>query len=98
MINDIIKNKIFGNVKSNISVIEFQKRGLPHAHILIILEKTDKPRTTDDYDKIITAEIPDKIKFPLLYKRSLSLIFILLAMTILLVLKKECVVKDFLEI
>ena len=68
LMNDIIKNKIFGTVQSNISVIEFQKRGLPHAHILIILEKNDKPRTTDDYDKIISAEIPDKTKLPLLYE------------------------------
>ena len=57
--DDIIKNEIFGKVISNISVIEFQKRGLPHAHILLILEKEDKPKNTDDYDKIISAEIPD---------------------------------------
>ena len=31
--DDIIKNKIFGKIISNIEVIEFQKRGLPHAHI-----------------------------------------------------------------
>ncbi|TBU13530.1 helitron-like helicase [Hamiltosporidium tvaerminnensis] len=35
---DIIKNKIFGKVKAYCYVIEFQNRGLPHAHILITLE------------------------------------------------------------
>ncbi len=44
LMDDIIKNKIFGKVISNIDVIEFQKRGLPHAHILIILDKVDKPK------------------------------------------------------
>ena len=43
LMNDLIKNKIFGKVVSNIDVIEFQKRGLPHAHILLILDKEDKP-------------------------------------------------------
>ena len=43
LMNDLIKNKIFGKVLSNIDVIEFQKRGLPHAHILLILDKEDKP-------------------------------------------------------
>ena len=48
-------------------VIEFQKRGLPHAHILIILVPEDKP-TLNDYDKIVCAKIPDKDTQPLLYE------------------------------
>ena len=39
-------------------VIEFQKRGLPHAHILLILEDEFKPKTVDDINRIICAEIP----------------------------------------
>ena len=40
-------------------MIEFQKRGLPHAHILIILAAEDKPQSADDYDRITCAEIPN---------------------------------------
>ena len=38
VLDDVYKKGIFGRVVANIHVIEFQKRGLPHAHILIILE------------------------------------------------------------
>ena len=38
-------------------VIEFQKRGLPHAHMLLIL--ADAPRTPDEYDKYVCAELCD---------------------------------------
>ena len=53
---DIIKNKIFGNVKAHVYTIEFQKRGLPHAHMLFILEH--KVDTVEMIDKIVSAEIP----------------------------------------
>ena len=46
-------------------MIEFQKRGLPHAHILLILHPDNKPTTTQDIDTIVSAEIPDPIRFPL---------------------------------
>lgn len=45
-------------------VIEFQKRGLPHAHMLFFLAPEDKLRTVDDYDRIICAELPDKDQEP----------------------------------
>lgn len=50
-----------------IYTIEFQKRGLPHAHILLFLERGSKFPTTKDVDKVIRAEIPDRSSNPVLY-------------------------------
>ena len=58
----------FDKVAAKVSVIEFQKRGLPHAHILLILDGPDKPRSPDDYDDLVRAELPDEREEPELYK------------------------------
>lgn len=68
LMDDLIKRDILGKVTAHIYTIEFQKRGLPHAHILLILSPEDKPQTVDEYDKIISAEIPDRAAFPLAYE------------------------------
>jgi hypothetical protein len=47
-----IKNDVLGNVIAKIWVIEFQKRGLPHAHILLILDEMSKLRTVEDFDSM----------------------------------------------
>ncbi|XP_026384298.1 uncharacterized protein LOC113279861 [Papaver somniferum] len=65
---DIYNKNVLGRVVAHVHVIEFQKRGLSHVHMLIILEKEDKLQGPDDYDSIVRAEIPDKKKEPELYK------------------------------
>jgi hypothetical protein len=55
--NDLFKHHVLGRVVAYVYVIEFQKRGLPHAHMLLILADDNKPRCPDDYDAIVTAEI-----------------------------------------
>jgi hypothetical protein len=47
--------------------IEFQKRGLPHAHILLWLDSRDKLHSSDAINSVICAELPDKDLFPKLY-------------------------------
>ncbi|KAL0396172.1 UNVERIFIED_CONTAM: hypothetical protein Scaly_0065600 [Sesamum calycinum] len=52
---------------AHVHVIEFQKRGLPHVHMLVIFDEDDKLNTPEDYDCVVRAEIPDKNEEPELY-------------------------------
>ncbi|GBC16016.2 uncharacterized protein LOC112524872 [Rhizophagus irregularis DAOM 181602=DAOM 197198] len=68
LLKDLCEKYWLGKVIAYVYVIEFQKRGLPHAHILLILKPEDKLRSTDDYDSIVSTEIPDPATHPLAYK------------------------------
>ncbi len=68
LIDDIMKKHIFGKVDAMVRTIEFQKRGLPHNHMLLILNDKDKLRTEEDVDSLICAEIPDPEEDPELYE------------------------------
>ncbi|KAK9668428.1 hypothetical protein RND81_13G060000 [Saponaria officinalis] len=54
----IIEKQISGEVAALVYVVEFQKRGLPHAHFLIILKPEFKIKCIEDYDKFISVENP----------------------------------------
>lgn len=49
-------------------VVEFQKRGLPHVHMLIWLDGKSKIRLNANVDKFVSAEIPDPAKDPVGYE------------------------------
>ena len=50
----------FGRIVADVSVIEFQKRGLVHAHIILFLHEEAKRslENPEQVDKVISAEIP----------------------------------------
>jgi len=48
--------------------VEFQKRGLPHAHILLWLDGESKLKNSTDIDKVISAELPNADLYPKLEK------------------------------
>ena len=59
LMKDLIELKIFGKVAGYSYVIEFQKRGLPHAHIVLILSREDRITTKEQVDAAVQADIPD---------------------------------------
>ncbi|VEN40881.1 unnamed protein product, partial [Callosobruchus maculatus] len=61
----IVKHRIFGDTRCWMYSVEWQKRGLPHAHILIWLVEKIRPNEIDD---VISAEIPDNLEDPLLHE------------------------------
>ena len=68
LIKDITQRHVLGRCVSKINVIEFQKRGKPHSHILLHLDDADKIRSPADIDSLVCAEIPDLNLFPDLHQ------------------------------
>ncbi|KAG7992318.1 hypothetical protein I3843_02G121700 [Carya illinoinensis] len=56
----LFKLEIFGKISAYVYVIEHQKRGLPHAHFLIILRQDWKLYAPESFDEIVSVELPDK--------------------------------------
>ncbi|KAM7498068.1 hypothetical protein LguiA_022482 [Lonicera macranthoides] len=65
---EIDKQKVFGEKVAHVFTIEFQKRGLPHMHLLIFLHGQDKIRICEQVNRAVCAEFPDPISDPLLYE------------------------------
>ncbi|KAA6347201.1 MAG: putative PIF1 helicase [Streblomastix strix] len=59
---------IFGVPVCWVYQVEFQKRGLPHVHLLITLREQDKIYTPEQLERLISAEIPDSSTSPNLRK------------------------------
>ncbi|XP_076886674.1 uncharacterized protein LOC143536612 [Bidens hawaiensis] len=51
-----------------IYTIEFQKRGLPHAHICLFIAPENKIHNPSHIDNFISSEIPDKVTEPDLFQ------------------------------
>ncbi|XP_057734168.1 uncharacterized protein LOC130949476 [Arachis stenosperma] len=68
LIKDLKKERFFGKVVADVHTIDFQKRSLPHAHILIFWDSLSNFPDPKDIDKVICAEIPNQFEHPELYK------------------------------
>lgn len=68
LLNDLLVSHVLGKVRAYTATVEFQKRGLPHIHIVLIMEDGYKPLTPEIVDTIVSAEIPDRDENPELYR------------------------------
>jgi len=68
LVTAILKDGIFGPCVTHIYSIEFQKRGLPHMHLLIFLKHEYKLLAPEIVDSIISAEWPDPDTHPQLFE------------------------------
>uniref|UniRef100_K3ZNT6 ATP-dependent DNA helicase n=1 Tax=Setaria italica TaxID=4555 RepID=K3ZNT6_SETIT len=67
LMDDIKSGSVFGPIVAVLQSVEFQKRGLPHAHILVWLQDIAVADIISIIDKYISAEIPDPEEDPLGY-------------------------------
>ncbi|XP_027174256.1 uncharacterized protein LOC113773851 [Coffea eugenioides] len=65
--HELLNKQIFGEVAACVYVIEFQKRGFSHAHLLLILKSQFKLLNPESYDKVVCTELPDRLQYPHLY-------------------------------
>jgi hypothetical protein len=74
LLKDLCEKQCLEKVAAFVYVIEFQKRGLPYAHILLILSQDSKLHFVEDYDSIVFVEISDPDVHPLAYETVISTI------------------------
>ncbi|XP_025703767.1 uncharacterized protein [Arachis hypogaea] len=67
LLNDLKNGVFFGPLNAGMYTIEFQKRGLPYAHILLWLDGRNRLQNIEIVDELICAELPNPMKFPHLY-------------------------------
>ncbi|RIA04643.1 hypothetical protein BRARA_K01104, partial [Brassica rapa] len=67
LLKDFKKGTFFKPYTAAVHRIEFQKRGLPHAHILLWFGNSSRTPSAAEVDAIISAELPDKEKDPEAY-------------------------------
>ncbi|OMO64424.1 hypothetical protein COLO4_32056 [Corchorus olitorius] len=68
LLDDLTKREYFGLSSALTYNIEFQKRGLPHVHILLWLKNSSAFRVPQNVDRCISAELPDQAVDPIGYE------------------------------
>ena len=58
LMKDLTVGHLLGEVQAYMHVTEFQKRGLPHEHILIINKNHDRATTPELVNGVVVAELP----------------------------------------
>ena len=68
LIDELTKGNVLGATLGYVYTIEFQKRGLPHMHLLLSLSPAAQPTTPDEVNSIMKATWPDPEREPHLFE------------------------------
>ena len=55
-----IRQGVLGQINAYLYTIEFQKCGLPHAHIIVFLKPQFKLHSPEDIDSMMSSEFPEE--------------------------------------
>ncbi|KAF4529574.1 hypothetical protein B566_EDAN017726 [Ephemera danica] len=64
LLDVLLSKNYLGRVLTYVYVVEYQKRGLPHIHLLLTVLPEDRPTTPAQLDAVISAEFPDPVADP----------------------------------
>jgi hypothetical protein len=59
LLADVLQHGVLGRVAAYAWSVEFQQRGLPHLHLVLIMEPADKPHSPEIVDRVVSAQLPD---------------------------------------
>jgi len=68
LLHDLLVNQWLGEVAGFVYSIEFQKRGLPHCHLMLMMSPSSVPQTPAAVDCIVCADFPDPVTEPQLHR------------------------------
>ena len=58
LLHELLEDGILGSVQACCWSMEFQKRGLPHGHLLLTMHPQDKTKNATHVDARVCAEFP----------------------------------------
>ena len=64
MLKEIKTKDILGRYLGCVWTIEYQKRGLPHMHLLLFLHLENRFLSAERINEIISAELPNPMQHP----------------------------------
>jgi hypothetical protein len=67
LLHDIMQKAIFGKAEGYVYTVEYQKRGLPHTHLIVFLDRSARLSTPEAVDNVICTEFPDEAVSPQLF-------------------------------
>ena len=68
LLHDLTKSNFLGVVQAHVHSVEFQKRGLPHMHLLLTLMPRYRPTSPEQVDAMVCARWPDPRQQPTLFR------------------------------